>query len=105
MSNMEPRNYTAVQKHDILNAYLHHFSQTSMRNEVPGLLSFFFIQGQAILPYVRIPTGTHTLTLAYTCFGFNLHVQVNQSHGTSLATCAMRQMYPLSCSHQVQTQG
>jgi hypothetical protein len=57
---MEPKNYTAVQKHDILSAYLHHFSLTSMKNEVPGLLSFFFVQGQAILPYVRIPTGdTH----------------------------------------------
>ena len=57
---MQPKNYTAVQKHDILDAYLHHFSLTSMKNEVPGLLSFFFIQGQAILPYVRIPTGdTH----------------------------------------------
>ena len=57
---MEPKNYSAVQKHDILRAYLHHFSLTSMKNEVPGLLSFFFVQGQAILPYVRIPTGdTH----------------------------------------------
>ena len=57
---MEPKNYSAVRKHDILRAYLHHFSLTSMKNEVPGLLSFFFVQGQAILPYVRIPTGdTH----------------------------------------------
>ena len=54
---MDYKNYGAVKKFDTLQAYLHHFSQTSMRNEIPGLLSFFFIQGQAILPYVRIPTS------------------------------------------------
>lgn len=57
---MNYKNYQAVKKFDTLEAYLHHFSQTSMKNEIPGLLSFFFIQGQALLPYVRIPTGdTH----------------------------------------------
>jgi len=57
---MNYKNYQAVKKFDTLEAYLHHFSQTSMRNEIPGLLSFFFIQGQSLLPYVRIPTGdTH----------------------------------------------
>ena len=50
-------NYKAVQKFPVLEGYLHHFSQTSMMNEIPGLLSFFFIQGQVALPYVRIPTG------------------------------------------------
>ena len=54
---MNYKNYSAVKKFDTLQAYLHHFSQTSMRNEIPGLLSFFFVQGQAILPYVRIPTS------------------------------------------------
>ena len=49
--------YTAVQKFPVLEGYLHHFSQTSMMNEIPGLLSFFFIQGQVALPYIRIPTG------------------------------------------------
>jgi len=49
--------YKAVQKFPVLEGYLHHFSQTSMMNEIPGLLSFFFIQGQVALPYVRIPTG------------------------------------------------
>ena len=50
-------NYKAVQKFPVLEGYLHHFSQTSMMNEIPGMLSFFFIQGQVALPYVRIPTG------------------------------------------------
>tara|TARA_R100000773_G_scaffold24265_1_gene21326 strand:- start:2264 stop:3667 length:1404 start_codon:yes stop_codon:yes gene_type:complete len=57
---MNYKNYQAVKKFDTLEAYLHHFSQTSMKNEIPGLLSFFFVQGQSLLPYVRIPTGdTH----------------------------------------------
>lgn len=50
-------NYKAVQKFPVLEGYLHHFSRTSMMNEIPGLLSFFFIQGQVALPYIRIPTG------------------------------------------------
>ena len=54
---MNYKNYEALKRFDTLEAYLHHFSQTSMKNEIPGLLSFFFIQGQALLPYVRIPTG------------------------------------------------
>ncbi len=57
----EVSNYKAVQKFPILEAYLHHFSQTSMKNEIPGLLSFFFIQGQLALPYVLLPTGDNHL--------------------------------------------
>jgi hypothetical protein len=57
MIEMEISNYTAVKKFPVLEGYLHHFSQTSMMNEVPALLSFFFIQGQVALPYIRIPTG------------------------------------------------
>ena len=39
---MNYKNYQAIKKFDTLEAYLHHFSQTSMKNEIPGLLSFFF---------------------------------------------------------------
>ena len=53
--------YKAIQKFPVLDGYLHHFSQTSINNEIPGLLSFFFIQGQLLLPYVRIPTGDNHL--------------------------------------------
>tara|TARA_R110002020_G_scaffold47201_2_gene134396 strand:+ start:635 stop:2053 length:1419 start_codon:yes stop_codon:yes gene_type:complete len=49
--------YEAVQKYPILRGYLEHFRQVSKDNEIPGLLSFFFIQGQAAIPYVRIPIG------------------------------------------------
>ena len=50
-------NYECVQKSDVLKGYLEHFREKSIDNEVPGLLSFFFIQGQCALPYVRIPIG------------------------------------------------
>tara|TARA_R110002074_G_scaffold59436_1_gene144668 strand:+ start:200 stop:1603 length:1404 start_codon:yes stop_codon:yes gene_type:complete len=57
----EIKEYTAIKKFPVMDAYLQHFSQTSMNNEIPGLLSFFFIQGQLLLPYVRIPTGDNHL--------------------------------------------
>ena len=49
--------YECVQKHDVLRGYLEHFREKSINNEIPGLLSFFFIQGQCALPYMRIPIG------------------------------------------------
>ena len=57
----EIKEYTAIKEYPVLDGYLQHFSQTSMNNEIPGLLSFFFIQGQLLLPYVRIPTGDNHL--------------------------------------------
>lgn len=53
--------YEAVTKYDVLKGYLEHFREVSKNNEIPGLLSFFFIQGQAALPYVRIPMGGSNL--------------------------------------------
>lgn len=47
--------YECVQKYPILRGYLEHFSQVSKNNEIPGLISFFYILGQASIPYVRIP--------------------------------------------------
>ena len=60
---MTLKEYQAVERFPILKAYLHHFSQTSMKNEMPGLLSFFYSQGQTTLPYVRLPTGDTHLDL------------------------------------------
>ena len=60
---MNIKKYKALEKFPVLKSYLHHFSQTSMKNEIPGLLSFFFIQGQVSLPYVRLPTGDTHLDL------------------------------------------
>ena len=48
-------NYECVHKYPILKGYLEHFKQVSINNEIPGLLSFFFILGQVAIPYVRIP--------------------------------------------------
>jgi len=54
-------NYECVKGNKVLKAYLEHFRQVSKNNEIPGLLSFFFIQGQIALPYLRIPVGGGTL--------------------------------------------
>lgn len=55
--------YEAVMRFPILKAYLENFENTSMMNPIPGLLSFFFIQGQITIPYIRLPTGDSHLDL------------------------------------------
>jgi len=102
---MTLKEYQAVKRFPILKAYLHHFSQTSMKNEMPGLLSFFFIQGQTTLPYVRLPTGDTHLDLECMSFGFSRPVQGNQLLGTSSATSWSRLRFLLSCLLRVQMQG
>jgi hypothetical protein len=49
--------YEAVKKYPIFKGYIEHFRETSMDNDIPGMLSFFFLNGQAAVPYVRIPWG------------------------------------------------
>tara|TARA_R100000900_G_scaffold39353_3_gene32470 strand:+ start:1541 stop:2941 length:1401 start_codon:yes stop_codon:yes gene_type:complete len=53
--------YQAVQKFPLFKGYLEHFRQTSMENDIPGMLSFFFLQGQVAVPFVRIPWGSSHL--------------------------------------------
>ena len=53
--------YRASRKYEILKGYTDHFNATSIDNDIPGLLSFFFIQGQVAVPYVRIPWGSSHL--------------------------------------------
>tara|TARA_R110002020_G_scaffold15678_6_gene56121 strand:- start:2386 stop:3804 length:1419 start_codon:yes stop_codon:yes gene_type:complete len=53
--------YECVRKYPILGGYLEHYNQVSRNNEIPGLISFFFIQGQAAIPYVRIPVGASNI--------------------------------------------
>ena len=53
--------YRASRKYGILKGYTDHFNATSIDNDIPGLLSFFFIQGQVAVPYVRIPWGSSHL--------------------------------------------
>jgi hypothetical protein len=54
-------NYECTKKYPTLRGYLEHFNMFSRNNEIPGLLSFFFILGQAAIPYVRIPVGGSNL--------------------------------------------
>ena len=56
-TSIDYEKYEVVQRFPILKAYLEHFNRTSMDNAIPGLLSFFFIQGQIAVQYVRLPTG------------------------------------------------
>lgn len=53
--------YECMQKYPILRGYLQHFREVSKDNEIPGLLSFFFILGQCAIPYVRIPIGASNI--------------------------------------------
>ena len=61
MMEHRAENYDCVKKYPILRGYLEHFKQVSINNEIPGLLSFFFILGQAAIPYVWIPVGGSNL--------------------------------------------
>ena len=47
--------YTAVKEYPMMKEYLARFRTPSFFNEVPGLISFFYLQGQALVDYVRIP--------------------------------------------------
>ena len=60
--------YTAVQKFPIFRGYLDHFSRVSIDNDIPGMLSFFFIQGQVAVPYVRIHWDQAHLDPRVHCF-------------------------------------
>lgn len=47
--------YLAVKKFPFLQGYVDRFGKVSIDNDIPALLSFFFVQGQVAAPYVRIP--------------------------------------------------
>ena len=53
--------YECMQKYPILRGYLEPFREVSKDNEIPGLLSFFFILGQTALPFVRVPIGASNI--------------------------------------------
>ena len=53
--------YTAVKEYPMMKEYLERFRTTSFFNEVPGLISFFYLQGQALVDYVRIPVWASAL--------------------------------------------
>ena len=60
--------YEAVKKFPLFAGYLEHFNQTSIDNDIPGMLSFFYIQGQLAVPYVRLPWGPSHLDPRVHCF-------------------------------------
>ena len=47
--------YAVVQKYPVIKGYLDHYRRVSKNNDIPGFLSFFFVQGQLTAPFVRIP--------------------------------------------------
>jgi len=53
--------YTAVKRFPTLKGYLEHFRKVSINNDVPGMLSFFFVQGMVASPFVRIPMENNHL--------------------------------------------
>ena len=53
--------YEAVKKYKIFDGYIKHFGNVSIDNDIPAMLSFFFIQGQLAVPYVRLPWGASHL--------------------------------------------
>ncbi len=66
--NHTAEKYEAVQRYPVLKGYLSHFREVSINNEIPGLLSFFFILGQVSLPFVRIPVGGSNLCTRVSVF-------------------------------------
>tara|TARA_R100001440_G_scaffold32617_1_gene51301 strand:+ start:444 stop:1850 length:1407 start_codon:yes stop_codon:yes gene_type:complete len=51
----EVTDYLAVKKYPFFEGYVDRFSRTSIDNEIPAMLSFFYIQGQIAAPFIRIP--------------------------------------------------
>ena len=55
MSQRQWNKYSVVKEYPVMKDYLERFRTTSFFNEVPGLISFFYLQGQAVVDEVRIP--------------------------------------------------
>ena len=51
----EAQDYMAVKNYPFFDGYVERFSRTSIDNDIPAMLSFFYIQGQIAAPFVRIP--------------------------------------------------
>ena len=45
----------AVKQYPVFDGYVDRFSRTSIDNDIPAMLSFFYIQGQIAAPFIRIP--------------------------------------------------
>ena len=51
----EWRKYRAVKKYGIIEDYVERFGLTSFNNDLPALLSFFYVNGQVVVDSVRVP--------------------------------------------------
>ena len=51
------QNYKAVQEFPLLKGYVNMFNDISYHNEMAGLISFLYVQGQATVDYIRIPVN------------------------------------------------
>ena len=51
----EAQDYMAVKQYPVFDGYVDRFSRTSIDNDIPAMLSFFYIQGQIAAPFIRIP--------------------------------------------------
>ena len=49
------RDYAAVKKYPILEDYVERWNLTSFKNEVPAILSYFYVMGQTVVDYIRVP--------------------------------------------------
>ena len=54
-------NKYAMMKYETLEDYVQRFRLTSFFNEHAGLLSFFYLQGQALVDYIRVPVWASAL--------------------------------------------
>ena len=55
------KNYKAVREFPILKGYVNMFSDVSYHNEMAGLISFLYVQGQTLVDYMRIPINNSHL--------------------------------------------
>ena len=60
--------YAAVKQFPFFEGYVNQFGQVSIDNDIPAMLSFFYIQGQVAAPYVRLPWGATHLDPRVHCF-------------------------------------
>ena len=61
MAQRQWNQYSVVKEYPIMKEYLDRFRMTSFFNEVPGLISFFYLQGQALVDEIRIPVWASAL--------------------------------------------
>ncbi len=51
------QNYKAIQQFPLMKGYVNMFNDISYHNEMAGLISFLYVQGQVAVDYIRIPVN------------------------------------------------